>query len=227
MITGERALERDRMVAEQIAGRGVSDPAVLKAMGLVLREDFVPADLAEAAYEDGPLPIGYGQTISQPFIVAAMTEAARVKPGDRVLEIGTGSGYGAAVLSKVAAEVYTIERIEALADSARERLAALGYDNVHVLCGDGTLGWAEHAPYDAIIVTAGGPSVPPALVDQLRDGGRLVMPVGSSQRSQRLVRCTRTGPGNYTREDLEWVAFVPLLGEQGWPVAAGEDASAW
>ena len=227
MITGERAFERNRMVAEQIARRGVNDPSVLEAMRLVPREEFVPADLAEAAYEDGPLPIGYGQTISQPFIVAAMTEAARVKPGDRVLEIGTGSGYGAAVLSKIAAKVYTIERIEALADSAGERLAALGYDNVHVRCGDGTLGWAQHAPYDAIIVTAGGPSVPPALVNQLKDGGRLVMPVGSAQRSQRLVRCTRTGPGSYTREDLEWVAFVPRLGEQGWPVAAGEDASAW
>jgi len=184
----------------------------------------VPANLAEYAYEDGPLPIGHGQTISQPYIVAVMTAAARVRPGDRVLEIGTGSGYGAAVLSEIAGEVYTVERIEGLADSARDRLAALGYANVHVRCGDGTLGWAEHAPYDAIIVTAGGPTVPPALLDQLKPGGRLVMPLGSEPRAQRLIRRTRTGPETYTQDDLEWVAFVPLIGEQGWPVAAGFDA---
>ena len=165
--TREASLERDRMVAGEIAARGVEDPLVLEAMRAVPREDFVPAALAEYAYEDGPLPIGHGQTISQPYIVAVMTAAARVRPGDRVLEIGTGSGYGAAVLSEIAGEVYTVERIEGLADSARDRLAALGYGNVHVRCGDGTLGWAEHAPYDAIIVTAGGPTVPRALLDQL------------------------------------------------------------
>ena len=215
--TREASLERERMVAGEIAARGVEDPLVLEAMRAVPREDFVPADLAEYAYEDGPLPIGHGQTISQPYIVAVMTAAARVRPGDRVLEIGTGSGYGAAVLSEIAAEVYTVERIEALADSARDRLAALGYGNVHVRCGDGTLGWAEHAPYDAIIVTAGGPTVPRALLDQLKPGGRLVMPLGSELRAQRLIRRTRTGPETYTQDDLEWVAFVPLLGEQGWP----------
>ena len=161
---------------------------------------------------------------SQPYIVAVMTAAARVRPGDRVLEIGTGSGYGAAVLSKIAGEVYTVERIESLADSARDRLAALGYGNVHVRCGDGTLGWAEHAPYDAIIVTAGGPTVPRALLDQLKPGGRLVMPLGSEPRAQRLIRRTRTGPETYPQDDLEWVAFVPLIGEQGWPVAAAFDA---
>ena len=218
--TREASLGRDRMVAGQIAARGVEDPLVLDAMRAVPREDFVPADLAEYAYEDGPLPIGHGQTISQPYIVAVMTAAARVRPGNRVLEIGTGSGYGAAVLSEIAGDVYTVERIEGLADSARDRLAALGYGNVHVRCGDGTLGWAEHAPYDAIIVTAGGPTVPRALLDQLKPGGRLVMPLGSELRAQRLIRRTRTGPETYTQDDLEWVAFVPLIGEQGWPVAA-------
>jgi protein-L-isoaspartate(D-aspartate) O-methyltransferase len=217
-------LERDGMVAEQIAARGIHDPLVLAAMRTVAREDFVPGDLAEFACEDAPLPIGHGQTISQPYIVALMTAVARLKPGDRVLEIGTGSGYGAAVLSKIAGEVYTVERIEALADSARDRLAALGYHNVHVRCGDGTLGWAEHAPYDAIVVTAGGPIVPHALLDQLNSGGRLVMPLGSDPRSQRLIRRTRTGPGTYTEDDLEWVAFVPLIGEQGWPAPADRGA---
>ena len=215
--TREAISERDRMVLEQIASRGVDDSLVLGAMRAVPREDFVPSDLAEYVYEDGPLPIGHGQTISQPYIVAVMTAAARLSPGDRVLEIGTGSGYGAAVLSEIAGEVYTVERIEALADSARERLAALGYGNVHVRCGDGTLGWVEEAPYDAIIVTAGGPIVPRALLDQLKPGGRLVMPLGSDPRSQRLIRRTRTGPETYTHDDLEWVTFVPLIGEQGWP----------
>ena len=182
--TRQSTHERDRMVAEQIAARGLDDVLVLDAMRAVPREDFVPGDLAEFAYEDGPLPIGHAQTISQPYIVAVMTAAARVRPGDRVLEIGTGSGYGAAVLSKIAGEVYTVERIEALADSARDRLAALGYGNVHVRCDDGTLGWAEHAPYDAIVVTAGGPTVPRALLDQLKPGGRLVMPLGSEPRAQ-------------------------------------------
>jgi protein-L-isoaspartate(D-aspartate) O-methyltransferase len=227
MTTRERVHERDRMVAEQIAARGVRDARVLEAMASVPREEFIPGRLVESAYDDCPLPIGHGQTISQPYIVAVMTEAAQVQAGDRVLEIGTGSGYGAAVLSRIAGEVYTVERIEALADAAKERLATLGYDNVHVRCGDGSLGWPQHAPYDAIIVTAGGPRVPPTLVSQLKDGGRLVMPVGSEPRSQRLVRCTRTGPGSYAQEDLELVAFVPLLGEEGWPVRTGHDATAW
>jgi len=225
--TRQSTHERDRMVAEQIAARGLDDVLVLDAMRAVPREDFVPGDLAEFAYEDGPLPIGHAQTISQPYIVAVMTAAARVRPGDRVLEIGTGSGYGAAVLSKIAGEVYTVERIEALADSARDRLAALGYGNVHVRCDDGTLGWAEHAPYDAIVVTAGGPTVPRALLEQLKPGGRLVMPLGSEPRAQRLIRRTRTGPETYVQDDLEWVAFVPLIGEQGWPAATGFDAPAW
>ena len=217
MATHESEQERQGMVAKQIEARGVVDVFVLDAMRSVPREDFVPVDLAEFACEDAPLPIGQGQTISQPYIVAVMAAAARVRPGERVLEIGTGSGYGAAVLSKIVGEVYSIERIEALADSARERLAALGYGNVHVRRGDGTLGWPEHAPYDAIVVTAGGPTVPPALLEQLAPGGRLVMPLGSNPRLQRLVRLTRTGPETYMRDELEPVCFVPLIGEQGWP----------
>jgi protein-L-isoaspartate(D-aspartate) O-methyltransferase len=208
---------RDRMVDEQIAARGVRDPVVLQAMRTVPRERFVDEIQARFAYEDEPLPIGEGQTISQPYIVAAMTQALRLRPGDRVLEIGTGSGYAAAVLSVILAEVYTIERVESLARSARRRLRDLGYANVHVRHGDGSLGWPEHAPYDAIVVTAGGPDVPRSLLRQLAVGGRLVMPVGPATRSQRLVRVVRTGEDSYEREALEEVAFVPLIGAEGWP----------
>jgi protein-L-isoaspartate(D-aspartate) O-methyltransferase len=163
--------DRERMVATQIEARGITDSLVLDAMRAVPRECFVPASVAEFAYDDGPLPIGSGQTISQPYIVAAMTAAVGLKPGARALEIGTGSGYGAAVLSLIAAEVYTVERVGVLAEASRGRLAELGYANVHVLEGDGSLGWPEHAPYDAILVTAGGPRVPKALLDQLAVGG--------------------------------------------------------
>jgi len=208
--------DRERMVATQIEARGITDPLVLDAMRTVPRERFVPASLAAFAYDDGPLPIGEGQTISQPYIVAVMTQAARIKPGERVLEIGTGSGYGAAVLSRVAAEVYTIERIGALAETARRRLSELGYANVHVLEGDGSLGWAEHAPYDAILVTAGAPRVPKTLLSQLVIGGRLIMPVGPHY-GQRLVRVTRTDSHEYDHENLEAVAFVPLIGAEGLP----------
>jgi protein-L-isoaspartate(D-aspartate) O-methyltransferase len=208
--------DRERMVATQIEARGITDPLVLAAMRAVPRERFVPATLARFAYEDRPLPIGEGQTISQPYIVAVMAQAAGLKPGARVLEIGTGSGYGAAVLSRIAAEVYTVERVRSLVEEARDRLAGFGYANVHVLEGDGTLGWAEHAPYDAIVVTAGGPRVPEALLSQLAAGGRLIMPVGSGARHQRLVRVTRTEASEYRYEDLEEVAFVPLIGAEGW-----------
>ena len=218
---GSFAEERERMVELQIAGRGIRDPAVLAAMRKIPRECFVSTTQADAAYDDGPLPIGEGQTISQPYIVAVMTEALRLRPGDRVLEIGTGSGYAAAVLAVVAAEVYTIERIESLADRARRRLAQLGYANVHVRHGDGSLGWPEHAPYDAIVVTAGGPDVPRSLLRQLAIGGRLVMPVGSVPRFQRLVRVVRTGERTYDREALEQVAFVPLIGAEGWATDEG------
>jgi protein-L-isoaspartate(D-aspartate) O-methyltransferase len=207
--------DRERMVTTQIEARGITDPLVLEAMR-VPRERFVPPALARFAYEDRPLPIGEGQTISQPYIVAVMTRAARLKPGARALEIGTGSGYGAAVLSRIAAEVYTVERIGVLAEEARGRLARLDYTNVHVREGDGTLGWAEHAPYDAIVVTAGGPRVPEALLSQLAAGGRLIMPVGPGSHHQRLIRVTRGDTSEYRYEDLEEVAFVPLIGVEGW-----------
>ncbi len=206
---GERSPERKRMIAGQIEARGVKAPRVLEALRRVAREDFVPLALARFAYDDGPLPIGVGQTISQPYIVAAMIAAARVSSGDRVLEIGTGSGYGAAVLSRIADEVFTVERIEALAEAARGRLAEL-------VAGDGSLGWPEHAPYDAIVVTAGGPKVPRPLLSQLASGGRLVMPVGETHGGQRLVRVVRTDEHEYEYEDLEEVAFVPLIGAEGW-----------
>jgi protein-L-isoaspartate(D-aspartate) O-methyltransferase len=217
---GTFAERRERMVDRQIAGRGVRDPAVLGAMRKVPRESFVPDHLANSADADAALPIGEGQTISQPYVVALMTEALRLQPRDRVLEVGTGTGYAAAVLALIVAEVYTIERLGSLAESARRRLTDLGYANVHVRHGDGSLGWPEHAPYDAIVVTAGGPDVPRSLVRQLAIGGRLVMPVGSTQWSQRLVRVIRTGEDTFEREALEDVAFVPLIGAEGWP--AGE-----
>jgi protein-L-isoaspartate(D-aspartate) O-methyltransferase len=208
--------ERELMVETQVAARGIMDPWVLHAMRTVPREGFIPAALQASAYDDGPLPIEEGQTISQPYVVAVMTQAVQPKPGNRALEIGTGSGYAAAVLATIVSEVYTVERLGQLAEGAQRHLAALGYRNVHVLHGDGTLGWPEHAPYDAIVVTAGGPYVPPALLEQLAIGGRLIMPVGSACRFQNLVRVTRTAADSYDREELEAVAFVPLIGKQGW-----------
>ena len=206
---------RNRMVDRQIVERGVDDGAVIAAMRTVPRDCFVGDDMAEFAYDDTALPIGEGQTISQPFIVASMAAAAELQPDSRALEIGTGSGYGAAVLSVLAAEVWTIERIAALADRAQSRLGALGYDKVDVVHGDGTLGLPEQAPFDAIIVTAGGPAVPDALVEQLADGGTLVIPVGPETRVQRLVRVRRRGD-DLVEEDLGPVRFVPLVGDQGW-----------
>lgn len=207
---------RETMVARHVAARGVSDPAVLEAMRKVPRENFIAEDLAEFAYEDTPLPIEREQTISQPYIVALMAELLRLKPGDRVLEIGTGSGYAAAVLSRVAKEVYSVERHGELAELARTRFRTLHYDNIHVLHGDGTLGWGEHAPYEAIVVAAGGPSVPQALLQQLKIGGRLVIPVGEEIRTQRLLRITRVSEEDFHREDLGGVRFVQLIGKQGW-----------
>ncbi len=209
--------QRESMVDRQIAGRAVRDPAVFAAMATVPRERFVPESVASLAYEDRPLPIGEGQTISQPYIVAMMTEALRLRSTDRVLEIGTGSGYAAAVLAAIAAEVYTVERLEGLAESARKRLAELGHANILVRQGDGSLGWPEHAPYDAIVVTASGPDLPTALLEQLAIGGRLVMPVGTQPGSQRLVRVERISADRYERVTLEGVVFVPLIGAQGWP----------
>jgi protein-L-isoaspartate(D-aspartate) O-methyltransferase len=211
----DTAAQRKVMVDRHIRARGVRDPRVLAAIGEVPREAFLPPELADFAYEDRPLPIGSGQTISQPFIVALMIDAMHLTGGETVLEVGTGSGYAAAVLAGVAGHVYTIERHAELADVARQRLAALGYANVVVQHGDGTLGWPEHAPYDAIVVAAGGPTVPSVLLEQLALGGRLVMPVGSSS-TQELVRVTRTGQAEYRREDLGSVMFVPLIGAHGW-----------
>ena len=206
---------RGQMVAHQIVERGVRSPAVARAMREVPREAFMREELREFAYSDSPLPIGEGQTISQPYIVAYMTEALELEGGERVLEVGTGSGYAAAVLSRIAGEVYTIERHASLAEEARAALARLGYDNVHVIVGDGTKGWPQAAPYDAIVVAAGGPQVPRALREQLAIGGRLVIPVGEA-RDQRLVRVRRTGEEEYEEEELLAVRFVPLIGEQGW-----------
>ena len=202
--------------------RGIRDDAVLQAMATVPRERFVGIDLAEFAYDDSPLPIEEGQTISQPYIVALMSQAMQLRPGDTVLEIGTGSGYAAAVLSRLVKQVYTIERHRSLANVARERLEALDYDNVEVRCGDGTLGWPEHAPFDAIVVTAGGPEIPQSLINQLAPGGCLVMPAGSTLHQQQLLRLTRLADGTMEVEDLGGVRFVPLIGEEGWQDVARE-----
>jgi protein-L-isoaspartate(D-aspartate) O-methyltransferase len=187
-------------------------------MRTVPREAFVRAELVEFAYDDMPLPIGEGQTISQPYIVALMAEALQLSATDRVLEIGTGSGYAAAILSCIVKQVYTVERLETLYRLARRRLRRLGYHHVYVHLGNGTLGWPEHAPYDGIVVTAGGPTIPAALQEQLAVGGRLVMPVGSQPTHQTLMRVTRTSATAFATEELGYVCFVPLIGTQGWSV---------
>jgi protein-L-isoaspartate(D-aspartate) O-methyltransferase len=210
------AARRMRMVEHHIAQRGVRSALVLGAMGVVPRESFLPEELWEFAYDDTPLPIAEEQTISQPYIVAMMTDALELKGGERVLEIGTGSGYAAGVLSQIAKDVYTIERIGQLAEKSAAALAKLGYSNVHVLHGDGTLGWPEHAPYDAIVVAAGGPEVPESLKAQLKIGGRLVIPVGADRGVQELVRVIRVSEREFTTEDLADVRFVPLVGAEGW-----------
>jgi protein-L-isoaspartate(D-aspartate) O-methyltransferase len=216
---------RDRMVDVQIVRRGVRDPHVLNAMRQVPREAFVEPGFEEFAYEDGPLPIGEGQTISQPYIVALMIEAAEVRPGDRVLEVGAGSGYAAAVMSRIADRVYAIERHPSLGEAAQERFRRLGYDNIDLRVGDGTLGWPDAAPFDAILVAAGGPEVPQALKMQLAIGGRLVIPVGEEEGHQTLLTVTRTGQAEYEEEDLGGVMFVPLIGEQGWAEDGRRSAS--
>lgn len=201
------------MVEHDLESRGIADRRVLDAMATVPREAFVPDDQRRYAYRDRPLPIGARQTISQPFIVALMAEAAELEPTDSVLEIGTGSGYGAAVLAELAGTVVTIERHQSLADDARHALHAAGFDEVRVVDGDGTKGWPEQAPYDAIIVTAAGPDVPAQLIEQLASGGRLVMPVGEFGGAQNLVRIRRVGDA-LTRDDLGAVRFVPLVADQ-------------
>lgn len=203
---------RRRMVEEQIRARGVSDPAVLQAMLRVPRDRFVPADLRDQAYADHPLPIGFGQTISQPYIVALMTQELDLKPGDKVLEIGTGSGYQAAVLAEITDRVYSVEIIPELAERAARTLEKTGYTHVRTRNADGYYGWAEHAPYDAIIVTAAPDHVPHPLIQQLKDGGRLVIPVGPPGGYQTLWRITKRGAQLETK-NLGGVRFVPLTGQ--------------
>src|SRR5436190_12392967 len=207
---------RDRMIDVQIARRGVRDRHVLDAMRRVPREAFVESGFEEFAYEDGPLPIAEGQTISQPYIVALMIEAAEVKAGESVLEVGAGSGYAAAVMSQIVDRVFAIERHPALVEAARQRFRKLGYDNVELRAGDGTRGWPEAAPFDAILVAAGGPAVPAALKQQLAVGGRLVIPVGGEGEHQTLIKLARKSATEFEEENLGAVAFVPLIGEQGW-----------
>ena len=209
------AAERERMVAQQIEARGIADARVLAALRAVPREAFVPAVERAFAYEDHPLPIGAGQTISQPYIVALTSAGLGLRGGERVLEIGTGCGYAAAVLGQIAAEVHSVERIESLAAQAREHLAGLGIANVHVHCADGSLGWPAAAPYDAIAVTAAGPEIPAALKAQLAPGGRIVMPVGERHGHQALLRWSLGADGREQVESLCDVRFVPLLGAQG------------
>lgn len=204
------ARARAQMVADQIAARGVRDPRVLEAMRDVPRHEFVPAGVRHLAYQDSPLPIGLGQTISQPYIVALMTELIEPEPGDRVLEVGTGSGYQAAVAARLVEHVYSIEIVPELARAAAERLARLGVRNVTVREGDGYLGWPEEAPFDAILVTAGGDHVPPPLVEQLALGGRMVMPVGDVASGQILQLIEKRADGSVDVRDVIPVRFVPL-----------------
>jgi protein-L-isoaspartate(D-aspartate) O-methyltransferase len=210
------ARQRQRMVERQLAGRGVTDARVLQAMGEVPRECFVADNMREFAYEDSPLPIEAGQTISQPFIVARMLQLAELHAGDSVLEIGAGSGYASAVIATLVARVYAIERLAELGELARQRFAALGYRNIQLRIGDGSGGWPEAAPFDAILAAAGGPAVPDVLRRQLAIGGRLVMPVGQALHRQRLVKVTRMAADRYAEEDLDEVRFVPLVGSYGW-----------
>jgi protein-L-isoaspartate(D-aspartate) O-methyltransferase len=202
------------MVERQIRARGVSDPLVLAAMRRVPRHLFVPEDSAGAAYDDRPLPIGQGQTISQPYMVASMTASLKLEGREKVLEVGTGSGYQSAILAEIADHVVSVERKEELQKRAAVLLRELGYVNIEAILGDGSKGYAPRAPYDAIIVTAGSPGIPKALIEQLAEGGRLVIPVGNSFH-QTLTRITRTADGVGT-EHLEGCVFVPLIGEQGW-----------
>lgn len=210
------AAEREAMVERQLRRRGIVAPRILQAFTSVPREAFVGRAYAHLAYGDYPLPIEAGQTISQPYIVALMIQAAGIKPGDSVLEVGSGSGYAAAVISRIAAHVVGIERQHDLVDVARERLRALGYDNVTIVEGDGTLGCAAEAPFDAILAAASGSHVPQPWIDQLTDNGCVVMPVGEPGSVQQLVKVTKGPAGRLVRENLGDVRFVPLIGEEGW-----------
>jgi len=206
---------RQWMVEEQIMGRGIFDKEVVRSMRVVPRHLFVPTQVQHLAYDDGPLPIGEGQTISQPYIVAAMTLAGEVTPQSKVLEIGTGSGYQAAVLAEIAKEVFSIERVSSLAEKASKVLGELHYNNVHVTVGDGSVGWPEEAPFDVILVTAGAPVIPDSLKSQLEVGGRLVIPVGNLT-TQKLMLYRKSKDDSFFEHVLDWVRFVPLIGEEGW-----------
>ena len=210
------AQQRKQMIDYQLRARGLHDQAVINAIDAVAREAFVSTQWVDSAYNDTALPIAARQTISQPYIVAIMTAALELKSTDRVLEVGTGSGYAAAVMAQIAKQVYTVERHKTLADSARTRLKELGYHNIEVLLGDGTLGWPQYAPFDAIVVTAGGPMVPETLKQQLAVGACLVIPVGTALHSQVLLRIRRTAENEFEEEDLCSVSFVPLIGAAGW-----------
>lgn len=210
------AQSRDDMVEHDLKQKGIKDAAVLEAMRSVPREWFVEESDQDIAYLDGPLPIGQGQTISQPYIVALMAESLDLTSESKVLEIGTGSGYAAAVLSQIAEEVYTVERFRKLADQAEERFLSLGYDNIFVQVGDGTQGWADFAPYDAILVSAGAPHLPEALLRQLMVGGKLVIPLGKTHTGQWLVQVTKRGEDDFDEKRITPVRFVPLVGEDGW-----------
>ena len=208
--------ERAAMVERQIESRGITDPKILEAFRAVPREAFISEEYADLAYGDHPLPIEAGQTISQPYIVALMIKAAEIKPGDKVLEVGAGSGYAAAVISRIAGKVVAIERQRELVKIAQQRIARLGYDNVKIVEGDGTRGCPEEAPFDAILAAASGSHLPPQWVEQLAEGGRIVMPVGDPGWIQKLVKVTKGPGGNLITEDLGGVRFVPLIGEEGW-----------
>ena len=208
------AERRARMIEEQLRGRGIRDQRVLAAMGKVPRERFIAPEFGREAYADGPIPIGSGQTVSQPYMVAAMVEALELKPSDRVLEVGTGTGYEAAVLAEMAAEVWTIERHMELADKARQTLLELGYENIQVICGDGSLGLPQHAPFDKIVVAAGAPQAPPSLIAQLAEGGILVVPVGT-RFDQQLQIARKIGSEMVISRHV-LCCFVPLVGAEGW-----------
>lgn len=205
---------RQRMVDEQLVLRGIRDARVLKAMSVVERHRFVPESLRGGAYADHPLPIGYGQTISQPYMVALMSESLQLSGGEKVLEIGTGSGYQTAILAELAKDVYSIERIDSLANKAQDLLASLGFTNVHIKAGDGTSGWPEEAPFERVIITAASPTVPQPLLDQLKDGGKMLLPLGGSL-SQMLTLIEKNGR-DLRYSDICQCVFVPLMGKYGW-----------
>jgi len=213
------ASEREAMVERQLRRRGIGEPDILDAFRAVPREAFISDEYAHLAYGDHPLPIEANQTISQPYIVALMIQAAAIRPGDTVLEVGAGSGYAAAVISRIAGRVVGIERQHELVEVARERLQRLGYDNIEIVEGDGTKGWPDAAPFDAILAAASGSHVPKALISQLASGGRLVMPIGEPGWAQELIKVTKQPDGALRQDNLGGVRFVPLIGEEGWSEA--------